>query len=521
MEKIFSFWSRHRYAICTLFVFAAGVIVRTAFPDTPGGLNQDEARAAYEAFSLANYGIDTHGYANPVYFVSWGSGMNVLYSYVLIPFVKLFGLSAQVARLPQLIGGILSMPLAFLILRRCCGKKAALIGLAVVAVAPWHIMMSRWGLESNFVVVFLLSGVYFLLRGLERPPFFMLSAAFFGLSLYCYSIAWLFVPLFLLLTVLYCIRTGRLRLSFSAVLSAVILMLLAAPLVLFLLVNTGFMSEIKTPFFSVPLLSSMRSGEFVSSFGDLSVSLSNLGKLLLTQNDGLSWNSIPAFGMYYLFALPPALIGAFCGAKALLAAFRQREFQGAALLFLWLLSSLIVSALLIDPNINRINILHMPMLFSCALGICRLVEKWRRALPAVLALLYTLSFAAFSGVYFNTYAHEIAPTFRSGYERIADCIVSRAPSNAPVVCDSSVEPMLLLFYLQYPAPAFVNTVVYTNAPSPWLHIGSFGRFIFDGSMENPSRDTVYILQRSDALAFRDFGFTVEYCTAELAVAWFE
>ena len=108
-----------------------------------------------------------------------------------------------------------------------------------------------------------------------------------------------------------------------------------------------------------------------------------------------------------------------------------------------------------------------------------------------------------------------------GYERIADCIVSRAPSNAPVVCDSSVEPMLLLFYLQYPAPAFVNTVVYTNAPSPWMHIGSFGRFIFDGSMENPSRDTVYILQGSDALTFRDFGFTVEYCTAELAVAWFE
>ena len=54
MEKIFSFWSRHRYAICTLLVFAAGVIVRTAFPDTPGGLNQDEARAAYEAVSYTH-----------------------------------------------------------------------------------------------------------------------------------------------------------------------------------------------------------------------------------------------------------------------------------------------------------------------------------------------------------------------------------------------------------------------------------------------------------------------------------
>ena len=76
----------------------------------PGGINQDEAYATYEAYSLIKTGMDSRGYVNPVYFVSWGSGMNALLTYILIPFVKIMGLTVMTPRLPMAIISILTLP---------------------------------------------------------------------------------------------------------------------------------------------------------------------------------------------------------------------------------------------------------------------------------------------------------------------------------------------------------------------------------------------------------------------------
>lgn len=52
-------------------IILIGCIVRiTEFGSLPAGLNQDEAFAGYEAYSLLNYGTDSWGYTNPCYFVS-------------------------------------------------------------------------------------------------------------------------------------------------------------------------------------------------------------------------------------------------------------------------------------------------------------------------------------------------------------------------------------------------------------------------------------------------------------------
>ena len=66
---------------------AVGIFVRVfRFGAFPSGLNQDEAFAGYEAYSLLHYGTDTAGYHNPIYLVAWGSGMNALETYLMIPF---------------------------------------------------------------------------------------------------------------------------------------------------------------------------------------------------------------------------------------------------------------------------------------------------------------------------------------------------------------------------------------------------------------------------------------------------
>lgn len=83
-------------------IIAAGCAVRLfALGSIPCGLNQDEAFAGYNAWALLHYGVDSSGYHNPVYFTAWGSGMNALESYLMIPFVALFGTGTAVLRLPQ------------------------------------------------------------------------------------------------------------------------------------------------------------------------------------------------------------------------------------------------------------------------------------------------------------------------------------------------------------------------------------------------------------------------------------
>lgn len=57
--------------------------------------------------------MDSHGYKNPVYFMSWGSGMNVLYSYLSIPFIAMFGLNNFSIRIVQVISSLLLLVFSY------------------------------------------------------------------------------------------------------------------------------------------------------------------------------------------------------------------------------------------------------------------------------------------------------------------------------------------------------------------------------------------------------------------------
>ena len=95
------------FAILVLGFALRLVLVGTVPGDS--NLNQDEAFAAYEAYSISTYGVDSHGYHNPVYLVAWGSGMNALETYFMIPFIKIFGLNSLSVRLPQALMGCITL----------------------------------------------------------------------------------------------------------------------------------------------------------------------------------------------------------------------------------------------------------------------------------------------------------------------------------------------------------------------------------------------------------------------------
>ena len=294
-----------------LALILIGVLVRGwALGAVPGGLNQDEAFAGYEAWSLLTSGVDSWGYPYPCYLVAWGSGMNALESYLAMPFLALLGCTATALRMPQFLCACLSLPVCYDLLRRMASRRLALVGLGLLAISPWHIMLSRWGLESNLAPAFLLFGFYFLVRGLENQRFLLLSAAAYGISLYAYAINWVVVPLTLCVCGAYLLLSGR-RFSWRCLLGAgVILFLLALPLMLFVLVNLNVMEEIVTPWFSIPRMAAMRGSELSLSNLFSAQSWRGVGTLVFLQRDSLLWNAMDGFGMFYLISLPFQLLGA-------------------------------------------------------------------------------------------------------------------------------------------------------------------------------------------------------------------
>lgn len=150
LEKRLTLSERGYWAAFAL-ILAAGVWVRCyRFTELPLGMNQDGTMAGVEAFCLLSGGTDQYGTSWPTYFEAWQfSQMSTLYSYLLIPFIKLLGLSKFSLRLPMLLMSLIALPLMWDAARRVAGKNYALAAMFLLALNPWHIVLSRWALEAN------------------------------------------------------------------------------------------------------------------------------------------------------------------------------------------------------------------------------------------------------------------------------------------------------------------------------------------------------------------------------------
>jgi len=489
-----------RRRLCFWAILLLGIAVRLwRFGGVPEGINQDEAFAGYEAFCLLRDGMDTAGCRFPVYLTAWGSGMNALETYLMLPFVALFGLKTWVIRLPQLITGVLSLPALYGVIRRVRDENQALVTMLLLAICPWHVLLSRWGLESNLAPGFLLFGLYFFLRGLENSRFYPLAGLFYGLSLYAYATLWPFVPLLLGLSLVYAAIHGKLRFDRHLLCGGLTLALLASPLLLFLAVNFGWIGEIRTAFFSVPRLLYMRSGEL--SFSYIPENLKNLFTILWTQADGLPWNTAGVYGLLYPLSAPFALLGLL---SLLERGICRKGFDSAAFLGFQLLAGLLLGAL-VSVNVNRVNLIFPPLLFLAGEGVCWFCARFRlRLLPLVLAA-YLVCFGFFTHFYFTEYRQSLRSSFAWGLEEALDAVGDKGT----VYLSGDVYYPDVLFYAETVPSLFRESVRYYNYPAAFLRAESFGRFRFGWESEI-EEDAVYILSPwTDGSAFTEAGFSAE------------
>ena len=218
-HKILRFaWTGSNYELILLvLVLLVAVFLRFYHLDTiPSGLSYDESENGIDALKILNG-------ERPIFLIE-NSGREVLFIYLQALSLHLFGRTDFALRIVPAFIGILTVVVAYPLIRRMFRVRVALLACGWFSISLWHVLFSRVGLRSISLPLLLAVGFYCLWRGLEgistqvearhtslpsttpdrsKPAiWFALGGVAIGLSLYTYTPA-RFAPFFLLLLALY------------------------------------------------------------------------------------------------------------------------------------------------------------------------------------------------------------------------------------------------------------------------------------------------------------------------------
>lgn len=520
-----SFFKENIFSILAIVILFFACFIRLIYIDKyPVGLNQDEASSAYEAWSILNFGIDRNGQSFPVQFISWGSGQNVLYSYLMIPFISIFGLNTLSIRLPMALIGCISLVVFYYFMKSAFGDKKSVLFLFIFAIFPWHLMKSRWGLESNIFPDLILWAIFAMYIGLKKKNnwFIVLSGIIFGLSTYSYGTSYFFVPV--LLTLIYISLFIAKKLSIKqCVIHLCTTIVVSLPMILFVIVNFFDLDTLKLGSITIPKLPTVRFKEItaVGSGVDNNIfsNFINNIKMLFT-NDGNVLNYTVPYGLFFCswLTVPIAIIGIVVSAYKQISSWKSgtgpnfQESQNsekmkgsqsiqsvenspnsACTLAYTFMNCFFVASLLlmfmVDGAINRINVIFIPLVFYTAVGIINLGKVW-----FVPVITYFILFAFMEHYYFTDYQTYISSYMNVGLENAiveASNIVKTSNANVTNInqenqpdhklyIDTSInQPYIFyLLYNQIPTPYYIDNVQKSNEDAMFQTINSIGNVCF-------------------------------------------
>ena len=219
------------FVIIVIIGIASGFRL-TALSNIPNGFYCDEASTGYDAYSLLRTGRDQWGEYWPLFARTFGAYDEALYRYLVVPCIHFFGLNEFAVRLPAALTGILTVLVFYLLVKECFNRKTALVAAFFMAVSPWHVHFSRIGFRAILMPLFICAGLLFFIKGLRKRPYLYLSAATFATSLYTYSAARIFVPIFLLATA-FIFRKDLIKAGYHIVIAGIMFLLMSVPGILY------------------------------------------------------------------------------------------------------------------------------------------------------------------------------------------------------------------------------------------------------------------------------------------------
>lgn len=362
------------------------------FGTLPYPIGVDEAGAAYDAYCLANFGVDRYLNSFPVYLVNFGGGQSALYAYLNALLIKILGSSTiLIARLPELLMFLMAIFVSYKLVSKKQDKKTAMLLAFIITICPWHIIQSRCGLDCNLLgPMFILD--LFLLENAKKNYQYILAGISVGITLYTYSLSYLIMPVFLLIWVIYHLYTKTVSVKQVIILASTIF-IFALPLMYFILLNIGVVEKTNFGIFTIPKLIEFRSKE-IALQNIINVGPDSLMKLFLGSNT------------LYLLEIPFFAIGIINGIIAVIKSIKTKEYSFLSFMTITFLAILLPNLLVHIVTTNKGNILYIPILYFVAVGIIELIKN-RKILWQILITTYLILFIIFEVYYYTDYAVKI------------------------------------------------------------------------------------------------------------------
>lgn len=281
----------------------------------------------------------------------------------------------------------------------------------------------------------------------------------------------------------------------DAIISLSIVAIISMPIIIFVLINSFDLPAIELPFLTIPRMVQNRYETVTTLFsGNIIInSLKNFFnsiEMLVFQSDGLPWNSMEGFGIIYIFSLPLTIVGIIKELK--------RKNEVSNIINLWFLIAFLM-LFICEANINRCNIIMIPIVYYTVIGIYEAVEKFDIFKYAI-SIIYLIYFIMFEYEYFNLDWSQYY-TFVNGVQEIVDYVENiEDVENIYFPYDIKEPYIYVLFYSKTSPYVFKDTVQKKNPNGTFENVEAFGKYKFYNEVTyEEDRKNLYIIRNQDDL----------------------
>lgn len=437
----------------------------------PPSLDWDEVALGYNAYSILKTGRDEYGIRFPLSLRSFDDYKPPMYVYLTVPSVAIFGLNDWAVRLPSALLGTLTVAVMYFLVKEIfADPKLALLAMFFLAISPWHLQFSRVAFEANIALSFTVFGAWAFLKGVKKGRFLILSVLFFGLALYSYHSARIFIPL-LGLSLVLMFRKKLVKLWKYCLLAAILGMIFVLPLVNIMTSVKGRMrlkgvTSIADPailYRSIakieedqvrgnPILGRLihnRRLVFAKTFFQGYLYHFNINWLFLKSDQNR--HHAPGVGLLYLWELPFVLAGIYFLIKN-----KPKFYQ---IIFLWWLLAPVPAAPTTQlPHAIRTLNMVIPMHIFTAYGFYSLLKYLRNKKPFIKnSLLFILCSLLFVNFIYYLHQYDVhmplewSYDWQYGRKEAVSITESLKDKYTKVVVSTELEQphMFWLYYLKY------------------------------------------------------------------------
>lgn len=504
----------------------------------PPSLTWDEAAWGYNAYSIGIDGRDEFGKFLPLdYLESFGDFKPPVYAYLDVLPVKVLGLNEFSVRFPSALFGVLTVIATYFLVKLIFWKSKlkesyALMSALILAISPWHIMLSRAAFEANVATFFIVLGVFLSLAavnfvksqgaasfppqgwnpidtlGLKFLLLLSLSVISFILSMYTFNTARVVVPL-LILGLAIGFRKELFDRKKEVVIAFLIGLIMIIPLAQFILTPQASLRFKEVNIFSdIGVIENtnqeiandnnafwskiIHNRRFAYAVEYLKHYFDNLNPdFLFIKGDGNPKFSTQNVGQMYLWELPFLVIGAFL-------IFRKKEGYWW-IIPAWLVLAIIPAATAREtPHALRIETTLPTFQILVAYGfvqLCGKIRKHKYFTLTILCLLLSLNFLYFYHDYLIHYPRIYSGEWQYGYRESIKYISSVYDKYdlIEVSTDLGRPYIYYLFYTKKDPGKFRRTADVGREVFGFVNVKGYGKYRFLKDLKVvPNKKVLYV-----------------------------